>query len=463
MTTEVHLFLLSLLILGSTGSIAQNRTQVQSLTVDLSSEESTFEEGQFAVLTCTVNGSFHEDNDTILIQKTNDKNMSTLATEGGLDPQAPSNVKFIGYTSLDGVHKVFVSFDLVNRNDRGEYVCNVVRQSDDKNEAILASDRLKFDVLYLPSDNPNCVPVAPEYHDGETVTLKCSSEAGNPAVPVTWYERRNGTSLIELEGQTSGQRDDVTISELSLKLTFDMDGVAFDCIRENFEDLSSAQFCSVNITVLNKTLEITVKDPGDDGDNGGHFDNDPNNKSGTSVQYIVGAVVGIVLIITAVVIIVVLVKKNNSGTSQNVSQRTISEPVPQMEYSKLSTCENGELQASKSDEKSSDGPIYAETQKKKTSKTSKKYPDPPDYPRPAKNQSISAERPYVNTEIGASLTTASQSDKPNEYANTLDVGCSVKRKGGSTGSESKDGKTKTTEYANLQDPTVSQPTPPDGK
>ncbi len=461
-STELFLLLLPLLITESVGytTPSGNRPVV---TLEL---KSPLMEGELAVLKCMISGPFQAANDTILIERINGEDRTTLATGEDRDPQAPDNIVFKAHTIINDVHTVYVSFQYVNRNDVGNYVCKVVRQTG-TTVTVLAEDAVNVDVQFPPSGVPICqkAPDASQYAVGDVVTLKCSSEAGNPPVPLTWYKQMNignETSQVELKDQSTGERDDVTYSEASLKLTFDMNGTTFDCIRNepNFAN------CSLSLKVLNKTVKLkpdgeaitdgtTVVNDAD----GEAFDSGDDVANGNSIQYIIVAVVGSLVVVMVIVIIVVLVRRNYSKQPKKPNKRMISDPVvipdaEKQQYSKLSTIEDGDvkednLQANShspkdvklddlpansrppKDVKSDDLPVYASPEIKKITdgiiKRSKSYPAPPKYPRPAKNRATSAkyDRPYENSEVAAK---PAASDKPIVYANTLDVGSSVKKK-----------------------------------
>ena len=438
--------LLVFLLFSATTSGAQEE---QAVTVDLTAiGPQQLQETYTVVLQCIINGSFDENRDKIVLQKAG-KELITLADQNNLTSSAPSNFGLI-YTPAEGAHTLFVTIHNIKRQDRGDYICKVLRPKNDNEYETVAEKMYSVNVSYTPNSKPSCeiLPPQPSYHEGDKITFRCTADVGYPAVPVQFVNEQGiDEAIIPFEDRKSYKQYGNTVLELPVTLTSNMNGIRFDCIRGHNGNISSNHTCSFGpLEIFNETSHINAVDP-------------EESPSDGIPMHVIGPAIGGIIAVLIVIIIVVVVKKRQTGPGgKSKKRREISGPVKNIEYDKVSTVENGDGKPLKV-AASSDSPEYAMIEKPKKKTNSKKYPDPPDYPRPTEPKP-SKVSPYANAEINPGSKSNDGKPKPKVYANTLDVGSDDAYKKPESTKEPRSKKDEPEIY-DYPEQTLTPPPPPD--
>lgn len=118
-----------------------------------------------------------------------------LSLNGGLLHDIDDRFFLANRQMEDGSTVYFLSAMNAKRQDAGVYLCKV----SEPEGGTLVEDFVELAVEYFPEDtSPNCSPaVSPiTVPCGQSLTLNCTSDAGNPAVDMRWYRMRTGTELL---------------------------------------------------------------------------------------------------------------------------------------------------------------------------------------------------------------------------------------------------------------------------
>ena len=113
--------------------------------------------------------------------------------------ELPNNKNyFLAHRKLtDGSDVYFLSVTEVRRSDAGNYTCYLLGPE----FKVITSDTVHIGVKYFPSESfPVCDPNGPqEILEGDTMTLNCNSEAGNPPVNMHWTRSGNVEDPLQAE------------------------------------------------------------------------------------------------------------------------------------------------------------------------------------------------------------------------------------------------------------------------
>ena len=138
----------------------------------------------------------------------------SLAWNGNLPSNSDSRIFLAQREQGDSSVIYLLSLLTANKEDVGNYSCQVLSNSKGQVTQI-AADNVQIDVRYFPVDsNPACTPTDEiTVTAGSQVSLNCSSVAGNPHVSVSWQETGGYSNRDVVE--VTGSSKEVAYSQLS--------------------------------------------------------------------------------------------------------------------------------------------------------------------------------------------------------------------------------------------------------
>ena len=131
---------------------------------------------------------------------------------------------FLAIRQMDDSVVYFLSITDATKDDAGEYSCRVIAVGD--NIAQVASDSVKVDVAYFPSENPTCLPPESMHvTEGNVVRFQCISELTHPHVDIKWIRT---DSRNKVQGKLTIMENALQ-SELTHRVASRDNGVIFIC------------------------------------------------------------------------------------------------------------------------------------------------------------------------------------------------------------------------------------------
>ena len=225
----------------------------ECINIDVFSVPSTSKQGSAVTLMCNAGADRNLIGNYLLAWSKNGQ----LITVGDqlVDPTLNrSNVDPFYQVRLSKLTNIIVSdilFQSVHKLDAGVYECGLY-ESDPRNDpsVAVASRSGMLDVFYYPPEPfPLCQPQNVRYHL-RPVTLKCTSEIGNPPVQLMWsktIDQKTSTTLFGIE-----RRGNDTISSdltLNAAIVGDQNSV-FTCMINSESFPESESSCSINVNVV---------------------------------------------------------------------------------------------------------------------------------------------------------------------------------------------------------------------
>ncbi len=158
----------------------------------------------------------------------------------------------------DGSISYLLSITNIDFEDQGQYECSVETHTEDEEDY---KERAEINIEYFPSDNNlQCSNEdSLTVHEGDPLTLNCSTDKGNPPVDIQWTKIGNTDETLQAN---SSQSDSTVFSSLNISTSIQNHDAYYICQYTSREfPLMSSKQCIVGPIKIIPSHRSTSPEP----------------------------------------------------------------------------------------------------------------------------------------------------------------------------------------------------------